>query len=402
MKILVLAPKPPWPPLDGGAVATMRCIEGMAAGGAEISLLAMVTEKHLTDSGVATPPVSLLRHYETVTVDTRIQPAELLANLIFSSEPYDLLRFRSASFSSALRSLLQQELFDIIQCEGILFIYYVAEIRELTKARVILRAHNIEHRIREMMADRTSDPFRIAYLKNLSRRIRKKELASARVFDAIVPISEPDFQWFRSVSSGNPVMLSETGAEVTDRITEYPPDEMKVGFIGALNWEPNIDGLRWFMEAVWPQVIRSHADARLFIAGRGASDEIAVQMNGPNVIFMGEVDNARTFMESMTVLIAPLFAGSGLRIKIIEAMSLGKTVVVTPVAATGLPVTSGKELFIARDAVSFCNALTQALDSPETRRTTGEAARVLVRRRYNNLVQTELMLKFYGTLCHGR
>ncbi|MCI0523173.1 MAG: glycosyltransferase family 4 protein, partial [Bacteroidales bacterium] len=241
-----------------------------------------------------------------------------------------------------------------------------------------------------------------AYLKNLSRRIRKKELASARVFDAIVPISEPDFHWFRSVSSGNPVMLSETGAEVTDMIKEYPPDEMNVGFIGALNWEPNIDGLRWFMKAVWPQVIRSHADARLFIAGRGASDETAVQMSVPNVIFMGEVDNARTFMESMTVLIAPLFAGSGLRIKIIEAMSLGKTVVVTPVAATGLPVTSGKELFIARDAVSFCNALTQALDSPETRRTTGEAARELVRRRYNNIVQTELMLKFYGTLCHGR
>ena len=252
------------------------------------------------------------------------------------------------------------------------------------------------------MAGRTSDPFSMAYLKNLSGRIRKKEIAAARIFDAIVPISEPDFQWFRSVASGNPVMLSETGAVLTESLSENRQGEMKVGFIGALNWEPNLDGLKWFLKEVWPHVIKSHPDAQLFIAGRGASDEIAGQMRGINVIFMGEVDDARTFMESMTVLIAPLFAGSGLRIKIIEAMSLGKTVVVTPVAALGLPVTGGKELFIAKDAASFCSALTGALESPAVRRTTGEAARELVRRRYDNLVQTGRMLEFYGTLCHGR
>ena len=402
MKILVLAPKPPWPPLDGGAVATMRCIEGMAAAGAELSVLAMQTEKHLSDVAAANPPASMLRHYETVTVDTRIMPATLLANLFFSSEPYDLIRFRSRTFSSALRSLLLQEQFDIIQCEGIPFIYYVREIRKLSKAPVVLRAHNVEHRIREMMAGRTSDPFRMAYLKNLSGRIRKKELAAARIFDAIVPISEPDYQWFRSIASGNPVMLSETGAVLTDSVSENRQGEMKVGFIGALNWEPNLDGLKWFLKEVWPHVIKSHPDTHLFIAGRGASDEISAQLRGTNVIFMGEVDDARTFMESMTVLIAPLFAGSGLRIKIIEAMSLGKTVVVTPVAALGLPVTGGKELFIAKDAVSFCSALTGALESPAVRRTTGEAARELVRRRYDNLVQTGRMLELYGTLCHGR
>lgn len=402
MKILVLAPKPPWPPLDGGAVATMRCIEGLAAGGAEISLLAMQTEKHPASDASAPPPASLLRHHVTVTVDTRILPVKLLANLLFSSEPYDLLRFRSPAFSSALRSIILQEEFDIIQCEGILFIYYVAEIRELTRAPVILRAHNVEHRIREMMADRTSDPFRIAYLRNLSNRIRKKELAAAGIFDAIVPISEPDYQWFRSVSSVNPVMLAETGAELADSVPELPPEELKVGFIGALNWEPNVDGLRWFMKQVWPHVTKNHPDAKLFIAGRGASDEIARQLSGINVIFMGEVADARTFMESMTVLIAPLFAGSGLRIKIIEAMSLGKTVVVTPVAATGLPVISGKELFIAKDSDAFCGALTMTLGSPAIRKKTGEAAMELVRNRYNNLVHTGRMLELYGTLCHGR
>ncbi|MCU0378753.1 MAG: glycosyltransferase family 4 protein [Bacteroidales bacterium] len=401
MKILVLAPKPPWPPLDGGAVATMRCIEGMAAGGAEISLLSMQTEKHLTDTAATSPPASLLRHHETVSVDTSIRPVKLLGNLIFSTEPYDLVRFRSRAFSSALRTLLLREQFDIIQCEGILFIYYVTEIRELSRAPVILRAHNVEHRIREMMADRTSDPLRIAYLKNLSARIRKKELSAARIFDAIVPISEPDFQWFRSFATGKPVMLSETGAEVADSFSEQMPGEMKVGFIGALNWEPNLDGLKWFLKKVWPHVLKSHPDAKLFIAGRGASDEIAGQLDGINVIFLGEIDDARSFMESMTVLIAPLFAGSGLRIKIIEAMSLGKTVVTTPVAATGLPVTNGQELFIAKDAVSFSRALTATLMNPAIRKTTGEAAMDMVRKRYNNLSQTRRMLEFYETVCHG-
>lgn len=402
MKILVLSPKPPWPPHDGGAVATMRCIEGLAAGGAIVSVLAMRTEKHGAGTGPSSKPPAWLHYYETVTVDTRIRPVRMLGNLLFSGEPYDLQRFRAKQYSEALRSLLLREHFDIIQCEGLLFSYYIDEIRSITDIPLILRAHNVEHRIREMMAELATVPVEKDYLKILARRLRKRELFALKLFDAIIPISEPDFQWFKSAAPDKPMMLSETGAAVSEPVIETVSTGMRVGFIGALNWQPNLDGLKWFVSGVWPRVLRSLPDATLHIAGRGATPNVKTRTSGKNIFLEGEVEDANRFVESMTVMIAPLFAGSGLRMKIIEAMSLGKTVVATPVAAEGLPVEDHRELLIGSDAVSFGDALVSALSNPGLTASIGARAMELVRDRFDNLKQTSLLLEFYKKLCDGR
>jgi glycosyltransferase involved in cell wall biosynthesis len=343
-----------------------------------------------------------LEHYETVTVNTRVRPLRLLANLLFSGEPYDLIRFHSKKYSNALLSLLAKEQFDIIQCDGLLFSYYVDEIRSVTSSLIVLRAHNVEHRIRLMMADEASGTLKKAYLKNLAGRIKKREIFAARQFDAIVPISEPDFKWFRSVSPDKPMILSETGTGIPETAPDAESKSPRVGFIGALNWQPNIDGLKWFLTGVWPCVSEAVPDATLHIAGRGASKSVREWISGKNVFFEGEVDDARRYTDSMTVMIAPLFAGSGLRIKIIEAMSLGKTVVATPVAVSGLPVEDKHELLIGKNVTSFSDALIYALRDPGLRAIIGTKARELVKTRFDNLEQTTGLLTFYKKICDGR
>ena len=156
----------------------------------------------------------------TVAVDTRIRPAKMLANLLLSAEPYDLQRFRVKQYSEALHSLLMREHFDIIQCEGLLFSYYIDEIRSVTDTPLVFRAHNVEHRIREMMAELATVPVEKDYLKSLARRLRKREIFALKQFDAIIPISEPDFQWFKSVAPDKPMMLSETGADISEPVDE--------------------------------------------------------------------------------------------------------------------------------------------------------------------------------------
>jgi glycosyltransferase involved in cell wall biosynthesis len=305
-------------------------------------------------------------------------------------------------YSKALHSLLLREQFDIIQCEGLLFSYYIDEIRSITDTPLIFRAHNVEHRIREMMAEVANVPAERDYLKNLARRLQKRELLALKQFDAIVPISEPDFQWFKSVVPDKPMMLSETGTNVSEPVNDPASTGLRVGFIGALNWQPNLDGLRWFLAGVWPRVQRTLPDATFHIAGRGVQANAKHWLAGKNVFLEGEVEDANRFMGSMTVMIAPLFAGSGLRIKIIEAMSVGKAIVATPVAAEGLPVEDHRELLIGTDAVSFCDALTSALSDPGLRASMGAKARELVSDRFDNLKQTSLLLAFYKKLCDGR
>lgn len=401
MKILVLSPKPPWPSHDGGAVATMRCIEGLAEAGAEVSLLAMSTWKHGQSREFEQFKPAYMKHYATVDVNTRIRPFKMLANLLFSNEPYDLVRFRSSRYSEALRALKPDE-YDIIQCEGLPFALYLDEIKRLSSSPVVLRAHNTEHRIREMMAQNSGWMVYRAYLNILARRLKKTEENAARWFDAVVPISEPDSRWFRAVSDGKPVHLSETGADRAEQLAEPDGSSPRVGFIGALDWQPNLEGLSWFLRHVWPGVSRAVPSATMHIAGRGAPANVKRWLDGEKVSFEGEVDDARSFMSSMNVIIAPLFAGSGLRIKIIEAMSIGRTVVATPVAVRGLPAIDRKHLFIAADPESFCTALTEVLKDPALRASTGEAAVTLVRDRYDNLALTAGLLEFYKQLIHGR
>lgn len=401
MKILVLSPKPPWPSHDGGAVATMRCVEGLVEAGAEVSLLAMRTWKHGQPRETEQFKPAYLKHYVTVDVNTRIRPLKMLGNLLFSDEPYDLARFRSNLFSEALRSHITAD-YDIIQCEGLLFALYLDEIKKITSSPVVLRAHNTEHRIRKMMAENSGSRIRRAYLKNLAGRLLSMETDAARMFDAIVPISEPDSIWFSAVPGGKPVYLSEAGTDVAERLAEPDGSSPGVGFIGSLNWQPNLDGLKWFLKHVWPHVLKTVPCATMHIAGRGAPASAKRWLKGEKVSFEGEVDDARSFMASMNVIIAPLFSGSGLRIKIIEAMSIGRTVVATPVAVRGLPAVDRRDLFVADDPESFCTALTEVLKDPSLRASTGEAAVTLVRERYDNRAITSGLLEFYKELIHGR
>jgi glycosyltransferase involved in cell wall biosynthesis len=379
----------------------MRCVEGLASSGAQVSLLAMRTEKH-GKSGITgeSTPGSLI-HYATVPVDTRIKPLRMAGNLLFSAKPYDLARFRSGKYSEALRRLIPSGGFDIVQCEGPLFLYYLNEIRRLTSVPVVLRAHNIEHRIREMMAVNTSGMIRRAYLANLTHRIARLETEATQLFDAVIPVSEPDMQWFSSVKRVRPLFLMETGVDTASYISEPEGGNLKVGFIGALNWKPNLDGIRWFLKEVWPRLAKDFTDATFHIAGRAAPKSAQRWLGGERVIYEGEVGDAKEFMASVNVVVAPLFAGSGLRIKIIEAMSTGRTVIGTPVAVKGIPAIDRRELLVAGDAPAFCIALAEALEDEELRREMGHAAVKLVKERYNNYVNTARLLGFYKELTHG-
>lgn len=401
MKILILSSKPPWPPHDGGAVAIMRCIEGLSAGGATVSLLTMITDKHLSHGSSVMPPPIPLHHYETVYVDTTIKPEKLISNLLFSDQPYDMIRFRSEKFSEALTRIISDGSYDIIQCEGLLFTYYADLIKSLTKAPVILRAHNVEHRIKAMSARNSRNPLFKFYLGILAERIRKRELFAISQFDGIIPISEPDFHWFIEKASGKPVLLSETG--VAERLS--PPGdarpEGRIGFIGALNWKPNVSGLRWFIKKVWPSVLKEMPGARLHVAGRGADNSVLRMLRHKNITWEGEIDDSESFMRSLSLLVVPLFAGSGLRIKILEAMSTGTVVVASPIAAEGLPARNGREIIIATDPASFRDAVLKAAVNSDLRQEITESALAMVRHRYNNAANTGTILNFYRHILYG-
>ena len=402
MKILVLTTKPPWPPHDGSAVASKSIIEGLAMHGAEMAVLSITTQKHEAIDKTSVNPPLPLSVYKKLFIDTTVRPVPLVTNFIFSSTPYDIERFYSHKFMRLIASLPDLKNYDIIQCEGLVFALYVTEIRALTGARVVLRAHNLEHQIREMMAEGEKFLPKRIYLKNLAGRIRHLESRCRGMFDAIVTITDKDKRWFDDQPGDAPVIVAETGIQAVTEANDLQKGRCRVGFIGALDWQPNIRGLIWFIREVWPVIVKQSPDASLIIAGRNASKATVWSLKGPNIIFEGEINDAAGFTSSMTVMIAPLFAGSGMRIKIIEAMKAGVPVVASPVAASGIPVIDNHNILLADNSNEFASAVLKMLgDSSESNRITANA-NSLLKENYDNNKITSHLYGFYKVLTNDR
>lgn len=396
MRILLLCNKSPWPPKDGGACATLNIIRCLLAGNSSVTILSLNTSKHFARIEDFPEDVTKSAEYHLVDIDSKINIVRLLLNLVFSKKPYNLMRFWSPEFNMKLQNILNRN-FDIIQIEGLSMCIYLKTIRENTTARVVFRAHNIENLIWSQLAQEEGNPFKSRYFRILAQRLRRFEKSIGGKVDAIVPLSISDFNWFRALGISEKIFLSTPGYDPVQIANYTPSDNHQVFYIGALDWLPNIYGLNWFIKYVWPIVTRSFPDAEFVIAGRNPSQKIAFH-GTQNIIFKGEVESSADFMKNKSIMVVPLFSGSGIRMKIIEGMSMGKCIVSTPVGAEGIFCTDRKNIFIESSPAGFADAIIELVTNSSLRSETGEKAIENVRENYNILVSSEGLLNFYREL----
>jgi polysaccharide biosynthesis protein PslH len=396
MKILLLCNKSPWPPKDGGAAATSKMISSLLAGNSSVTVLALNTSKHFVRIEDIPDELKRSADYKFVDIDTTISISGLILNLIFSEKPYNVERFRSRQFDGELKNILKND-FDLIQIEGLSMCVYLKSIRENTNARVVYRAHNIESLIWSRLAEEVGNPLKRAYFKALARRLRQFETYITEKVDAIVAISPTDFNWFRSEGHPNDLFLSPPGFDPLQDIENISSGTNEVFFIGALDWLPNIYGLKWFVKNVWPLIKKRVPGARFVIAGRNPS-KVATLFRGTDIIFEGEVESSVDFMKDKSIMVVPQFSGSGTRMKIIEGMSLGKCIVSTPSGAEGVICRDRKDIFIESGASGFADIITELLYSPALRIETGKRAIENVRENYNIFVSPKGLMNFYREL----
>jgi glycosyltransferase involved in cell wall biosynthesis len=383
MRILVLTPRLPWPPIDGGRIAMARLAEGLVCAGADVEILSLNPRKHRVPT-VAPMPV------QTVDIDT----SRILAPAFTKNVPFIVARFVSKEFRDALRATLQRFAPDIVQVESPFLLPYVDAIRAESGARVVLRSLNVEFRIWEGLARSERNPLRRIALRRVASSLRTYEVRQLDTPDAIVPISEDDADDYRRLGCTRPIHIVPCGVAVAAAARRAIANS--VGFIGSLDFRPNQEAAQWIVSELWPRVIERMPEARLSIAGSSAPEWLRRRMS--NVDFRGAVDDATAFMSEMSVMIAPLFAGGGMRIKVLEAMALAKPIVATTLGAGGLDVAHGRDILIADDAAAFADAVALLLRDRKAAARIGEAARETARVRYDNDALATALLRFYDSL----
>jgi polysaccharide biosynthesis protein PslH len=382
MRVLQLTPRLPYPPTDGGRVVMLQIGRALQRLGHEVQVLSLNPRKQRGDVALMPLPA------EAVEIDTSAHLAALVRSFRIGA-PFLVTRFYSPRFAGRLRALLRSQRFDIVQVESPFLLPYVPIVRE-TNARVVLRSLNVEFRIWEQLAAQESNPVRRIAKRAIARSLRRYEIAHLDTCDALVPITEDDARDFRNLGCTKPMHVLPGGVDLVpvDRSTERPN---AVGFLGSLDYRPNQEAALWLAKELQPLI----PDADLHIAGSNAPPWLRAQLGERLQV---DIPDAAAFLRSMRVMLAPIFTGSGMRIKILEAMAHGKPVVSTTVGASGLDVRHNENILLADDPSSFAAAVSTLLRDPARALAVGEGGRRLVESRYATDTLACDLLAFYEHL----
>ncbi len=399
MRILLLCNKPPYPASEGGPMAMNSIITGLLEAGHQVKVLAINSEKYNVKESDIPEEYKRKTGIELIDIDLTVKPLNAFLNL-FTRKSYHAERFISEDFKKRLAEVLDKEQFDVVQLEVLFMAPYVETIRRHSKAMIVLRAHNVEHKIWERIAKDTKSPLKRWYINHLAKTLKEFELNALETVDGVAAITRKDAAFFRKYCS-KPVIDIPFGVYPEQFDPKYEIEgKPKFYHIGSMNWMPNEEGIRWFVDEVLPKTVEKVPDFVYHLAGR-SMPEWLTSMKNPHVDVVGEVPDAKEFVTNHDVAIVPLLSGSGIRIKIIESMALGKTVITTRVGAEGILYDEEVNIIIAENKAKMVEAIRSLNENPETAVRIGQAARKLVEETYDNRKIIARLLMFYEQIKPG-
>ncbi len=383
-RVLILTNRVPFPLHDGGALAMDAMISGYAASGWAVHLLAMNTSRHYVAPSSLNGLYSDIAGFYTVDVQNEVTRAGILKNLLFSREPEHVARFRSEAFAGKLRQLLGEVAPDVVQLESPFLAAYIPVIRAGSQAIVVYRSHNVEYQIWSRLADESSGLRRI-YLQSLARRMSRYEKALWRIADLLIPISAADAAVISSIGVRTPMIVAPVGISTAAGDIPLPAGSLKAYHIGAMDWVPNAEGVRWFLDEVWPKLHEWAPEVEFHFAGRAMPESFKEGLP-PNVFCSGEVENAAGFIADKHLLIVPIRSGSGIRVKTLEAMAAGKLVISTLTGIQGIEASDNLHYLRAGSPQEFAHLIAWASSHREKVEAITSAAQELIRVQYDSAV----------------
>ena len=399
MKILLLCNKPPYPASEGGPMAMNSIITGLLEAGHQVKILAVNSEKFNIKESDIPDEYRKKTGIELIDVDLSIRPLKAFTNL-FTRKSYHVERFISKEFRERLIKVLEKEQFDVAQLEMLYMAPYVDNIRAHSKAMIVLRAHNVEHKIWERIAKETKFFIKRWYINHLAKTLKEYELNALETVDGIAAITRKDAAFFRKYCS-KPIIDIPFGVYPEEFTPKYEIEgKPKFYHIGSMNWMPNVEGIHWFIDEVLPKTVEKVPNFVYHLAGRNMPEWLTT-MKDPHINVIGEVPDAKEFVTHHDVAIVPLLSGSGIRIKIIESMALGKTVITTRVGAEGILYDEEVNIIIAENKAKMVEAIRSLNENPEVAVRIGQAARKLVEETYDNRKIIARLLMFYDQIKPG-
>lgn len=381
---------------DGGCIAIHTIATGLLSNSVDLKILTISTEKHPFDRAAFPKDFIEKTEIEAVFVDTRVNVIDAFSALV-TSDSYNVSRFFSPDFDKRLIQLLQENNYDYVHLESLFMTPYISTIRSFSTAKIVLRSHNLEHLIWERIANSTANTAKKIYLKHLAAKLKKYENKTINEVDGIAAISYEDTERYKLLKCNVPLVTIPFGIDLEKYPHHSSPEAntKRLYHIGAMDWEPNKEAINWLLDDIWPAI--TDPTVELHLAGRKMPGYI-FKLADERLLIHGEVNSAIDFMAENDILIVPLLSGSGMRVKIIEAMGMGKAVITTKIGAEGINCKHLHNIYIANTQEELIEGINYLTTHPEETKKIGKNARLLIEKEYDTKTIMTNLIAFYHTL----
>jgi glycosyltransferase involved in cell wall biosynthesis len=332
MQVLYISQKPAFPIIDGGSFAINRFLKDVRETiHGEIDYLAITTLKHPMDSVAAQNDLGDSITIYAAEVNSKLSIPSFLASL-FSTLPYNLKRYKQTKFLQKINALLAQKEYDYIILDGLYASVFLHEIKSKSKAKIIYRSHNVEHQIWLDRAKTTNNWLKRQFLISLANKVSKYEKKLLQHLDCIAAISSIDYDFFKLETTHQVeiIPVSMLPIKTVDTIAQN-----QICFIGNFGWFPNIEGMSWFINKVFPILKIDYPLLTLHIAGFESKEALS-NLVSDGIVIHGPVNDAALFLKTHGIFVSPIFSGSGIKIKVLEAMNAGVPMVLSKKSAEGI------------------------------------------------------------------
>lgn len=393
-RILALTSRVPWPPREGHQLRSYHVLQALASRH-DVHLLSCLRR----DDDPAAPGAlrDKLAAFETFPIPAERSRTALAGALLrgtLTRTPFVVAKYGIREMHQRVAELAGKT--DLVHVDMLPLMTHLAP-RGGTPP-VVLNAHNVEHALLEARVAVEARIAARAFLRTQVTRLRDFEHAACRRADAVLACSDDDAVQLARLAPGAQVTVVPNGVDlVHNRPDDTPPSPGRIVFVGQMGWFPNLDGVAWFLAEVLPRIVASRPDVRFVLVGKPAGLVVPDAVRA-HVELAGFVPDVRQPVLAAAVYVVPLRAGSGTRLKVLEAMALGKAIVTTRTGAEGIGLEPGRDALFADDAQAFADAVLRLLAAPDAVARLGAAARRVAEQRYGWDAIGRSLLQAYDAL----
>jgi sugar transferase (PEP-CTERM/EpsH1 system associated) len=381
--LLLLTPQFPYPPHQGATLRNFHLLRGLAARHT-VDLFSLLAPD---DDPTAGPVRDWVRLLITAPQPQR-RPPQRLRDLLTSPWPDMVLRLWHPEAMARLQDYLRHHRPDLIQVQGLEMAHYALHLLpQSARPPVVYDAYNVEAVLqwRSFLAD-LRRPQRwpaAAYSAVQTLKLRRYEQRFIRQVQALTAVSAVDAALLRTLAPNTPLAIVSNGVDMAayDPARAYPSPYPFPGphlvFTGKMDFRPNVDAALWFADAVLPRLRAGGLRPHFWVVGRSPHPRLQRLRQHPDITLTGAVPDVRPYLAYADLFVAPLLAGGGTRLKLLEAMAMARPIVSTRIGAEGFPVRDGEEMALADTAADFAARCRHLLLHPDEARALGHRGRQL-------------------------